>query len=308
MDRELDVFGNYRNITNKLKKRFLKKPNFQEASEQFGTLTRVLQQQECHQYAGFCCLAKARCENTIANSISESESLLEAARLFFEAERINIDVRCPALDEHLTEAVHCYNQSIKLYQKEGNISLAAMASLELARNLQNIDKIEEAHNHFVRAAKLQKQYSIVDYMTTLKMAANCKLYTYDYVTALQHYSDISNTLDSLTKENEECLTYSLIQVKQYIEISRVFVLLLLKTSPMEMTAEHSNVIEKYTWENNEENVNVIPYDLFLLIQSVVMATQSHDGELLKELENDLYEYLDKVQSDLLHRIVKEYND
>lgn len=47
MDRELDVFGNYRNISNKLKKRFLKKPNFQEASEQYGTLSKVLQQQEC---------------------------------------------------------------------------------------------------------------------------------------------------------------------------------------------------------------------------------------------------------------------
>lgn len=80
MDRELDVFGNYRNISNKLKKRFLKKPNFQEASEQYGTLSKVLQQQECFQYAGFCCLAKARCENAISNNIAEAESLWEAAR------------------------------------------------------------------------------------------------------------------------------------------------------------------------------------------------------------------------------------
>lgn len=80
MDRELDVFTNYRNITNKIKKRFLKKPNYTEASEQFGTLTRVLKQQECPQYAGFCCLAKARCESILGNSAAEVESLLEAAR------------------------------------------------------------------------------------------------------------------------------------------------------------------------------------------------------------------------------------
>ena len=80
MDRELDVFTNYRTITNKVKKRFLKKPNYSEASDQFGTLTRVLRQQECPQYAGFCCLAKARCENTLSNSIAEVEALLEAAR------------------------------------------------------------------------------------------------------------------------------------------------------------------------------------------------------------------------------------
>ena len=80
MDRELDVFSNYRSITNKVKRRFLKKPNFSEASEQFATLTRVLKHQECPQYAGFCCLAKARCENTLGNSVAEAEALLEAAR------------------------------------------------------------------------------------------------------------------------------------------------------------------------------------------------------------------------------------
>lgn len=80
MDRDLDVFSNYRTITNKIKKRFLKKPNYAEASEQFGTLTRVLKQQECPQYAGFCCLAKARCENTVGNTIAEAQSLSEAAR------------------------------------------------------------------------------------------------------------------------------------------------------------------------------------------------------------------------------------
>ena len=40
-------------------------------------------------------------------------------RLFFHAEKVNIDAKCAALDEHLPEAIHCYNQAIKGYTKEG---------------------------------------------------------------------------------------------------------------------------------------------------------------------------------------------
>ena len=79
MDRDLDVFGVYRNINSKLRKRFLKKPNYPEAIEQFGSLANTLQNQECPQYAGFCYLAKARCENNV-NTVAEGESLLKAAR------------------------------------------------------------------------------------------------------------------------------------------------------------------------------------------------------------------------------------
>ena len=33
---------------------------------------------------------------------------------------MNIDAKCAALDEHLPEAIHCYNQAVKGYAKEGN--------------------------------------------------------------------------------------------------------------------------------------------------------------------------------------------
>ena len=40
-------------------------------------------------------------------------------RLFFQAEKVNIDAKCASLDEHLPEAIHCYNQAVKGYAKEG---------------------------------------------------------------------------------------------------------------------------------------------------------------------------------------------
>lgn len=102
----------------------------------------------------------------------------------------------------------------------GNISLAAIVSLELARNLKNIDKIEEAHNHFVRTANIQKQYSIIDYMNTLKMAAECRIQSGDYLSALEHYGEIWIVLESLSNANKDHLTFSLKEFRKDIEILR----------------------------------------------------------------------------------------
>ena len=188
----------------------------------------------------------------------------------------------------------------------GYTGLAALVALELANNLMRICKVEEAHNHYVRAAEIQKRYSLIEYVTTLQNAADCKLHVNDYSSALMHLTEICNVIDSIVTEDKNCLTYSLMQIRQAVEITRVFSMLLLKSSPMDMKSEHSKVMETYTWESHENNV-VLSEDLFLLIQSVVMATQSRDGEVLSELENELVVHINHVQCDLLHRIVEEFN-
>lgn len=75
---------------------------------------------------------------------------------------------------------------------------------------------------------------------------------------------------------------------------------------MDMLSEHSKILEHYTWESTNESDKVLPEELFLLIQSVVMATQSRDIDMLEDLQIELYTHLDQVQFDLLHRIVEEY--
>lgn len=74
-------FSQYKVISSKLKKRFLlRKPNLQEASEQFAQLARQLR--DFPAYAGYCNLAVARCEQSLGNDILELQALLEAARHF----------------------------------------------------------------------------------------------------------------------------------------------------------------------------------------------------------------------------------
>lgn len=174
MDRNFDVLGQYRSVTAKLKRRFLKKPNVSEASGQFGTLSKELKRQDCPQYAGFCCLAKARCENTLCNSVGEVEALTEAARLFLRAEQENLELGCPAFEEHLTEAIHAYNQAIKVYCSQGNSALGACLCLELADVLRGMNRPTEAMVQYHHAAELQHQTPL-DALNSMGHAASCKI-------------------------------------------------------------------------------------------------------------------------------------
>ena len=176
MDREFDVIGQYRAITAKLKRRFLKKPNVFEASGQFGALAKELKRQDCPQYAGFCSLAKARCENTLSNGTGEVEALTEAARLFLEAEKNSVELRCPAFEEHLTEAIHLFNQAIKTHCAQGNSALGACLCLEIGDALRHMNRPHEAMVHYQHAAELQHQNPI-DALQSMTLVASCKIDT-----------------------------------------------------------------------------------------------------------------------------------
>ena len=176
MDREFDVLGQYRTITSKLKRRFLKKPNVSESSSQFGALAKELKRQDCPQYAGFCSLAKARCENTLSNATGEVEALTEAARLFLEAEKNCVELKCPAFEEHLTEAIHLYNQAIKIHCAQGNSALGACLCLEIGDALRYMNRPHEAMVHYQHAAELQHQNPI-DALQSMTLVASCKIDT-----------------------------------------------------------------------------------------------------------------------------------
>lgn len=207
MDRDFDVLGQYRAISAKLRRRFLKKPNVSEASEQFGSLAKELKRQECQPYAGFCCLAKARCENTLSNSTGEVEGLTEAARLFLDAEKINLELRCPAFEEHLTESLHLYNQAINVHCSQGNPALGACLCLEVADALRSMHRSSEAMVHYQHAAELQ-HLNPIDALHSMTLVASCKIdagktslhpaYTIDENRSSENYSVNQNRSMSIS--------------------------------------------------------------------------------------------------------------
>ena len=94
------------------------------------------------------------------------------------------------------------------------------------------------------------------------------------------------------------------EILAHCEIGRILLLMLLQPTPQRIRPQHAQILEKYSEDSDpaENPVDYMNKDLFLLLQSVVMVCQLHDVDALKELEKELWTYLDPEQLHLLHLI------
>ncbi|XP_049325347.1 40-kDa huntingtin-associated protein isoform X2 [Astyanax mexicanus] len=304
MAAEGDFLTRYRAVSNKLKKRFLRKPNVAEASEQFGQLAKELKQQDCLQYAAFCNLAMARCEQTLFNAPGEALALTDAARLFLASEKENRALQAPGFDEHMQAALNSYSFAIKVYIEMNQPVMAASLSLELGNALKEMNRPGEAVVHFQRAAELQTQTPIESLLSLWEMAS-CKILTRDYDGALAVLSEMQSMCQErgLQLPGANTPVGAFMDIVAKCEISRVLLLMLLE----KLLPEHAQTLERYAWESfdSHSQVNFLPEDVFLLLQSVVMACQEKDTESLKALQTELWPILTAEQNHLLHLVVQE---
>ncbi|KAJ3615104.1 hypothetical protein NHX12_018672 [Muraenolepis orangiensis] len=295
MAAEGDFLTRYRAVSNKLKKRFLRKPNVAEASEQFGQLAKELKQQDCLQYAAFCNLAMARCEQTLFNAPGEALALTDAARLFLSSEKENRALQAPGFDEHLQAALNCYSFAIKVYIEMNQPIMAASLSLELGNALK-------------RAAELQTQ-NPVEALLSMGEMASCKVLTRDYDGALTVFTEMQLICQErgLQLPSTNAPVGAFLDIVAKCEISRVLLLMFLEPPPQKLLPEHAQTLERYAWESFDphSHVTFLPETVFLLLQSVVMACQEKDTESLKALQTELWPYLSAEQNHLLHLVVQE---
>jgi len=306
MEKDSDVLLKYRAVTNKLKRRFLKKPNVAEGSEQFASLAKQLKNQECPQYAGFCHLAQARCENSLTNSAGEAQALTDAARSFLQADLSERALNIPGFQEHLCAAINCYSHAIRVNIENKQIALAASLCLEVGNVLRKVGKAGEAIVHYQRAAELQSQNALCC-LAALKMVAKCKLETRNYEGALSVLTEMAylcHERGGSPHGGRPIGAYCDLLAK--CEVDRVLLLLLLQPTPQRIRPEHAQTLEKYTWDSCDSITELyLGEDLYLLLQSVVMACQSHDLASLRALQKDLWPMLDPEQNELLHLVIQE---
>ncbi|KAF1514824.1 Factor VIII intron 22 protein, partial [Eudyptes filholi] len=106
-------------------------------------------------------------------------------------------------------------------------------------------------------------------------------------------------------------------------VSRVLLLLLLQPPPAKLLPEHARTLEQYCWEAPEGGAgpgpgggpgaggglppaaSYLPAELFLLLQSAVLACQEKDAEALKALQAELWPLLSAEQNHLLHLVLQE---
>ncbi|XP_021511200.1 40-kDa huntingtin-associated protein [Meriones unguiculatus] len=350
-----DFLARYRQVSNKLKKRFLRKPNVAEAGEQFAQLARELRAQECLPYAAWCQLAVARCHQALFHGPGEALALTEAARLFLRQE---CDARqrlgCPAAyGEPLQAAASALGAAVRLHLELGQPAAAAALCLELAAALRALGQPAAAAGHFQRAAQLHLPLMPLAALQALGDAASCQLLARDYTGALALFT----RMQRLAREHgghpvqqhpelmppqppqpllgpqprtgsAPTLPLPLLpdhapgpaatspgtlgafaDVLVRCEVSRVLLLLLLQPPPAKLLPEHAQTLEKYSWEafdgHGQDSSGQLPEELFLLLQSLVMAAHEKDTEGIRKLQVDMWPLLTAEQNHLLHLVLQE---
>nr|XP_054762882.1 40-kDa huntingtin-associated protein-like [Lytechinus pictus] len=272
-----------------------------------GNLAKVLHNQECPSYAALFSLAKARCEHTLANHPAEVHALVEAAHEFLDAEWSDRSMHCPNFEENLCAAINCYNHAVRVSIEHKQPALAATLCLQLGNSLRRLKKPAEAMGHYQKAAELQYQCPL-DCLHSLRKVASCKIEIGDFDGALAVLTEMEYLVRDrgiLGSNNQPIGAFS--DILATCEISRVLLLMLLQPTPQRIRPEHAQTLEKYTWESDESNpaTECITEEVFLLLQSVVMACQSKDSESLKKLQADLWCHLSAEQNHILHLVLEQ---
>ncbi|KAG7159426.1 Factor VIII intron 22 protein-like [Homarus americanus] len=298
-----DFLLQYRNISSKLKKRFLRKPNVAEASEEFGQLARELSDGEAWAQAGLCCVAVARCEQTLVNPTTEVSAITQAARYFLKAEVINNHLHCPSFNEHLMTAISCYQHAIQLYLDQKQPKPALAASLAA---LQSLGRPSEALIHLRIAADLHSA-SPFHHLTCLGYIASCKIELGDLHGALMVFTQMTTLIEQTA---EQPLTGAYKDILARCEISSLLILLTLRPLPQHTKQPHAKLLEKYSWTTPDLQSLDVPYDdaeLVVLLQSLVLTCQSRDTQALATLSQHLTRLLGPEHLHLLHTLVTEMN-
>ncbi|KAM6413630.1 40-kDa huntingtin-associated protein [Rhynochetos jubatus] len=316
-----DFLSRYRLVSAKLRRRFLRKPNVAEAAEQFAALARELRAQESLPYAAWCQLAVARCAQSLFHGPAEAAALAEAARLFLRQER---DLRQRlglrgGFGEHVAAAQSCGAFAARLHLERGQPSLAAGPCLELAAALRDTGRPAHAAAHLQRAADLLAAARLpLEALRCLAERASCLLLGRDYAGALAALTR-AQALAGAGPGGGAAPGGAFVDVLVRCEVSRVLLLLLLQPPPAKLLPEHARTLEQYCWEAPEGGAgpgpgpggglppaaSYLPAELFLLLQSAVLACQEKDAEALKALQAALWPLLSAEQNHLLHLVLQE---
>ncbi|XP_059680539.1 40-kDa huntingtin-associated protein-like [Gavia stellata] len=326
---EGDFLSRYRLVSAKLRRRFLRKPNVAEAAEQFAALARELRAQESLPYAAWCQLAVARCAQSLFHGPAEAAALAEAARLFLRQER---DLRQRlglrgGFGEHVAAAQSCGAFAARLHLERGQPALAAGLCLELAAALRDTGRPARAAAHLQRAAELLAAARLpLEALRCLAERASCLLLGRDYagaLAALTRAQALAGAGLGGVGGGGGAPAGAFLDVLARCEVSRVLLLLLLQPPPAKLLPEHARTLEQYCWEAPEGGAgpgpgggpgaggglppaaSYLPAELFLLLQSAVLACQEKDAEALKALQAELWPLLSAEQNHLLHLVLQE---
>ncbi|PAA78840.1 hypothetical protein BOX15_Mlig007937g2 [Macrostomum lignano] len=306
MNGSINYLSKYRQVTAKLKKRFLKKPNLAEGSAEFDSISKHLEMEEqAFYYAAMFAKGQAKCESSIGNSAAEAGAMMRAARLHLLAEEELSKTLSVSLHENLELAIASFVQAAAVYEQCGQPLLAVNAYLQLAEALMLYGKFAEAAVHLHRATDLVPTHTML-MLRLLGKLATCRLQLSDPHAALLVHTRMQEIVQrtggdaggggQLLPCYQDCMRDS--------EISRVLLLCLLARPADRLEAEHADTLARYAWSSPDEETPpaFLTEELLLCLQSLVCACQAGDAIAVDEVHERLFPLLTGEQNYLLHSL------
>ncbi|XP_018326483.1 factor VIII intron 22 protein isoform X2 [Agrilus planipennis] len=287
---QTDILEQYKSISSRLKRRFLRKPNVADASNSFSSLAQQCEHLELQPYAGLCWIAAARCEGSLGNVPGELSHLVRSARNFLSAELKNSKLGCPSSsNENLQAAISSYAHTNSKYPESSLLGVGL--NLEIVQSLNELNFTDSKDIYLQNALELSQNCLDSRTLCLLLTAENCA------------EKEISNLLENSPRNGYRK------DILLKCEINRIIILLILRPTPNKLAADSAKLLEKYIWADkigeNLKNYGMSE-DLFLLLQSLVLTCQSLETNNLVYLEGDLWKYFDKFQKELLRTLVQVY--
>ncbi|XP_075226539.1 huntingtin-associated protein 40 kDa isoform X2 [Lycorma delicatula] len=236
-----DFLVRYKNISSKLKKRFLRKPNVSEPSDQFGALGIECERAGVVEYAGLCQMGVGRCEAALGHSSNAAWALRSAGRHFL---KVNSGPLIAPQTDRLEGALSCFSEAGKLWQSELEQPLNTGLLLEAAKALEDEGDYQQAAIYYGRAADTLTACP-PQQLPILSQLLSCKLKAGDYEAALSTASDLTASVESCTSVPFGLYSDILLRC----EVTKVLLVLLLRPPPLRLSPGLATLLEKYTWQN-----------------------------------------------------------
>ncbi|KAL0870878.1 hypothetical protein ABMA27_004718 [Loxostege sticticalis] len=280
----------YMNINTKMKKRFMRKPNISEATNEFIALAIQCEHSEQPAFAAQAYVGAAKCEASAGNFLGEAEHYVTAARQFMKAEKKLVSLKFHSPDrENLEAAIGCFMQALTKYPAKSPIRTSIL--MELANDLVELNHKLEAVSYYEQALEAvgDQTMRLMCMRKLLNMQIDCDKLDVALETANAICDSDMNLSDDILSE---------------VQVSRILLTLLVE--PLEESNPES-LKQLIADLLNDSESDSIPFnsDLRLKLQSIVIACASGDVPSLVAVAADAKRLLTTTQADLLDQLCKE---
>ncbi|XP_075980220.1 40-kDa huntingtin-associated protein-like [Anticarsia gemmatalis] len=281
----------YMNINTKMKKRFMRKPNVSEATNEFIALAIQCEHSDQPAFAGHSYVGAAKCEASVGNFLGEAEHFLAAARQFMKAEKKLKSLKFYSGDrENLEAATGCYVQALQKYPDKSPLRTSIL--MELASDLIELNHKCEAASYYEQALEMVQESTMK--VMCMRNLLNLKIDCGKYDVALE----IANKICDSNLNIPEAITAE-------VQVSRILLTLLEKppedSKPLSLKQLFTDLMN-----DNESNAIPLNTDIRLKLQSIIICHTAGDIHSLISVAADTKQFLTMQQVELLHALIKEH--